>query len=104
LRQARALRAVNLDARSAIAMLSLTNRLEEGMIPAEIKIAFEEENPGMVLEGEIYQVETNGLFRVDFLVGMATSGAQPKAVVVTNSVLLYRPQSQQTMRSPIIRR
>ena len=104
LRQARALRPVDLDARSAIAMLSLTNRLEEGPIPVEIKFAFEKENPGMILEGEIYQVETNGLFRVDFLVGGVSSGFEKSAVAVTNSVLLYRPESQQTIRSPILRR
>ena len=104
LRQARVLRPVNLDARSAIAMLSLTNRLEEGPIPIEIKMAFEKENPGMIIDGEIYQVETNGLFRVDFLVGGLTSGFLKSGVAVTNSILLFRPDSQQTIRSPILRR
>ena len=104
LRQARALRPVNLDARSAIAMLSLTNRLEEGPIPVEIKFAFEKENPSMILEGEIFQVETNGLFRVDFLVGGVSSGFGKSGLAVTNSVLLYRPDSQQTLRGPILRR
>jgi hypothetical protein len=67
-------------------------------------MAFEKENPGMIIEGEIYQVETNGLFRVDFLVGGITSGFLKSGVAVTNSVLFYRPESQQTIRSPILRR
>ena len=103
LRQARALRAVNMDARSAIAMLSLTNRLEEGPVPMEIKMGFEKENPGFIIDGEIYEVETNGLFRVDFTVAGASSGFLKTAVTVNNSVLLYR-QPAQTRTSPIIRR
>src|SRR5688500_4230520 len=53
LRGARSLRPVNIDARSAIALLSLTNRLEEGPIPPEIQEAFAKENPGLTLQGEI---------------------------------------------------
>lgn len=104
LRQARALRPINLDARSAIAMLSLTNQLEDGPIPIEVKMAFERENPGFIIEGEIYEVETNGFFRVDFLVGGASSGFTKTAMTVTNSVLLYRPMSQRTRTGPILRR
>src|SRR6187402_2592433 len=62
LRQARALRAINMDARSAIALLSLTNQLAEGPIPPEIVDAFQRENPAFALMGEIRQVDTNGLF------------------------------------------
>jgi hypothetical protein len=104
LRAARTLRPVNIDARSAIAMLSLTNRLEEGPIPVEVKIAFEKENPGLIIEGEIYDFETNGLFRVDFFVGGLSSGLIQKPITVTNSVLLYSGASQQTRTGPTIPR
>jgi Tfp pilus assembly protein PilV len=95
LRQARSLRAVSMDARSAISLLSQTNRLEEGPIPLEIKLAFEQENPGYIIEGQIVQVETNGLFQVEFYVGGQTSGESKGAMAVTNTVLFYRPMSQQ---------
>jgi hypothetical protein len=93
-----------MDARSAIAMLSLTNRLEDGPLPVEVKVAFEQENPGFIIEGEIYEVQTNGLFRVDLWVGGVSGGFLKTATTVTNSVLLYRPMSQQPVRSSIIRR
>lgn len=104
LRAARTLRPVNIDARGAIAMLSLTNRLEEGPIPVEVKVAFEKENPGLIIEGEIYEFDTNGLFRVDFFVGGLSSGLIQKPITVTNSVLLYRGASQQTRTGPTIPR
>jgi hypothetical protein len=104
LRAARSLRPVNIDARSAIAMLALTNRLEEGPIPLEIKMAFEKENPGLVIEGEIYEFDTNGLFRVDFYVGGLSSGMIQQPIMVTNSVLLYRGLSQQTRTGSVIPR
>ena len=94
LRQARSLRPMQVDATSALAELSLTNRLEEGPIPMEIVANFEAMYPGYTLGGEIYEVATNGLFRVDFIVGGVTD---TKAVVTPsqNSVLLFRPLSQQ---------
>jgi hypothetical protein len=95
---------VNLDARSAIAMLALTNRLEEGPIPLEVKMAFETENPGLVIEGEIYEFDTNGLFQIEFYVGGLSSGHIQDAVMVTNRVLLYRGASQQTRTGPNIPR
>src|SRR5688572_30351818 len=105
LRAARSLRPVNLDARSALAMLSLSNRLEVGPIPFEIKLAFEKENPGLILEGEIFEFDTNGLYRVDFYVGGVSSGLIKKAITVTNSVLLYSGGSaQQTRTGPNIPR
>ena len=104
LRQARSLRPVNIDARSAIAMLSLTNRLEAGPIPMEIVTRFQEENPGLRISGEISEFDTNGLFLVDFYVEGATGGLIQTPVLVTNSVLLYRGASQQTRTGPMIRR
>ena len=103
LRQARALRPMNMDARSAIALLSLTNRLEEGPIPGEIIAAFQQENPDFALMGEIRQVETNGLFQVDFVVGSVSGGYERSAITINSSVLLFRPYSQQTRGGPMIR-
>ena len=103
LRQARALRPINMDARSAMALLSLTNQLAEGPIPLEIVEAFQRENPDFALMGEIRQVGTNGLFQVDFVVGNTSSGYERSAVTVNSSVLLFRPRSQQTGLGPTIR-
>jgi hypothetical protein len=91
---ARSLEPVAMDARSAIAMLSLTNRLEEGPIPPEIIAAFEAENPGYTVGGEIFEERTNGLFRVNFLVGGASKGSRKGPVSMETSILLFRPQSQ----------
>ena len=104
LRQARALRPINMDARSAMALLSLTNQLVEGPIPPEIVEAFQRENPDFKLQGEIRQVDTNGLFQVDFVVGSVSSGYERSAITMNSSVLLFRPRSQQSTRlGPTIR-
>lgn len=88
LRQARELRPLEVDARSAIALLSLTNRLEEGPLPPEIVAQYELANPGATVAGQIYEVASNGLFRVDFTVGYA--GGNKKAVTTDSSILLFR--------------
>jgi hypothetical protein len=93
LANARGLEPVSMDARSAIAMLSLTNRLEEGPIPAEVVAAFEAENPGYTVGGDIFEERTNGLFRVNFIVGGASKGSSKGAVTMEASILLFRPQS-----------
>ena len=94
LQAGRSLQPVHMDASSAIAMLSLTNRLEEGPIPPEIIAAFEAENPSYTITGEIMEVATNGLFRVTFIVGGASGGDRKGPVTMTSSVLLFRPMSQ----------
>ena len=91
---ARSLEPVSMDARSAIAMLSLTNRLEEGPLPPEIIAAFEAENPGCTVMGDIFEERTNGLFRVNFVVGGASKGTTKGAVTMEASILLFRPESQ----------
>jgi hypothetical protein len=93
LQQARALQPIQADARSAIALLSLTNRLEEGPLPPEMIEAYERENPGHTIAGEVYEVATNGLFRIDFSVGGASGGPEKRAVVTESSILLFRPLS-----------
>jgi type II secretory pathway pseudopilin PulG len=104
LRQARALRPMNMDARSAIALLSLTNQLAEGPIPPEIVEAFQRENPDFRLMGEIRQVETNGLFQADLVVSSVSSSYERSAITMNSSVLLFEPRSQQTRLGPTITR
>ena len=91
LANARALHRLDVDPSSALAELSLTNRLTEGPLPLEIVANFETMYPGYTISGEIYEVATNGLFQVDFLVGGSAEG---RPVVTEHSVLLFRPQSQ----------
>jgi len=94
LSQARHLKPIEIDATSALAQLSLTNRLEEGPIPTEIVSDFEAMYPGYTVGGDITEVGTNGLFRIDFYVGGLTSAKQGAAS--KSSALLFRPQSQQS--------
>lgn len=94
LSHARNLRPVQVDASSALAELSLTNRLEEGPLPIEIIMTFEELHPGWTITGDIYEVATNGLFQIDFMVGGVSGGVNKRAVTYQNSVLLFRPMSQ----------
>jgi Tfp pilus assembly protein PilV len=96
LKAARSLQPLQVDARAAISFLSLTNRLEEGPLPPEVVMAFERENPGYTVAGQIYEVATNGLFRVDFTVGGASSGEHKVAVTSDSSILLFRPLSAST--------
>jgi Tfp pilus assembly protein PilV len=96
LKAARSLQPIQVDARAAISFLSLTNRLEEGTLPPEVVMAFEKENPGYTVAGQIYEVATNGLFRIDFTVGGASGGDQKMAVTSDSSILLFRPLSAST--------
>lgn len=88
IRTARALDRVHVDASSLAAELSLTNRLEEGLESGD----FGEIHPGYAWRREIVQVQTNGLFRVDFAVwsSMDRPGTESRM-----SILLFRPDSIQ---------
>ena len=88
IRTARALERVHVDASSLAAELSLTNRLEEGFETGD----FGEIHPGYAWRREINQVQTNGLFRVDFFVW---SAADRTATESRMSILLFRPDSIQ---------
>lgn len=92
LNQARHLQPIQIDATTAIAELSLTNRLTEGPIPPEIIATFEAMHPGFTVAGEILEVETNGLFEVSFQVGGV--GENQKIIQSEQRVLLFRPLSQ----------
>lgn len=86
LRAARMLDRVHVDAGSLATMLSLTNRLEEGVDSGD----FGDLHPGYQWTREIRLVGTNGLFQVDFVV---TSGVVADESRL--SILLFRPASTQ---------
>ena len=88
IRTARALDRVHVDASSLAAELSLTTRLEEGFESGD----FGDVHPGYAWKREIIQVQTNGLFRVEFAVW---SASDPRATESKMSILLYRPESVQ---------
>jgi hypothetical protein len=102
LTQARNLEPMQVDATPAFALLSLTNRLEEGPIPMEIVRNFEEMFPGNTISGDIIEVATNGLYQIDFFVGGVTE--TKKAVISQQSVLLFRPMSGGRRTSQEMRR
>ena len=90
LRAARALQ-INLPDASALAAdLYLTNRLEEGEESGD----FGELYPDFTWRRVIYERETNGLFHVDFVIQGDIAGRPFSA---TNSVLLWRPGSSQSV-------
>ena len=88
IRNARALERVHVEASSLAAELSLTNRLEEGIMSGD----FGEFHPGYSWEREITPVQTNGLFRVDFLVWSDFDRSTTESKM---SILLFRPESTQ---------
>lgn len=90
--QARALAPVSIDPSAVAAELSLTNRLTEGPIPPEYIQSFEHMYPGHTCTGFITEIATNGLFKVELMVG--TVGASGRAVVSKSEILLFRPMSQ----------
>ncbi len=87
LRAARSLQRNAPDVGSLAADLMLTNRLEEGVVEGD----FGELYPGYAWTREIYEVATNGLFRVDFTIYGQPDGRHYEA---KTSLLLWRPQSR----------
>ena len=93
---ARHLQLSHVDIGGLAGMISLTNRVEEGALPQEIVAQFEEFNPGYTCTGEIMEVSSNGLFRVDFeVVGLHGK----KVVGSTMSILMFRPESSASSRN-----
>jgi prepilin-type N-terminal cleavage/methylation domain-containing protein len=87
IRTAKILDRVHVDAATLAAELSLTNRLEDG---SSEDGDFGDFHPGYRWHREINQVQTNGLFQVDFTVW---SGAGPGHDESHLSILLFRPES-----------
>lgn len=89
LRAARGLQQTTVDPGGLASSLTLSNRLEEGSLPADLVAGFEEAHPGCRCAGEIALVSTNGLYRVDFRVYAANN-----TVPAELTILLYRPESR----------
>jgi type II secretory pathway pseudopilin PulG len=90
LRNARALQHRNVDAGMLAAELSLTNRLSEGSDSGD----FGDSYPGYHWDREITEVDTNGLFQVDFSVYRSGGGSKPESHM---SVLFFRPDSERRL-------
>lgn len=90
IRTARILDRVHVDASSAAAELSLTNRLEEGTDSGD----FGNLHPGYAWTRQVSEAGTNGLFRVDFVV---SGGSEAESKL---SILLFRPASAQRRLGP----
>lgn len=88
IRTARALSKVHVDAGALAAELSLTNRLEEGSTSGD----FGDFHPGYRWSAETIQIQTNGLFQVDFKVWSDVDRSASESHL---SVLFFRPESIQ---------
>ena len=88
LKGARVLQEPEVDVTALAGLLTLTNRLSEGTDSGD----FEEIAPGLYPDWswtrDVYEVSSNGLFKVDFLVTKRGSQAEQRL-----SILLYRPDS-----------
>lgn len=90
LRAARTLQNLNVDTGTLPSLIVMTNRLEEGSLPLDIKEAFESANPGFACDGVVTAYTTNGLFQVDYAIYWQHDGRAKEA---RNSMLLWRPLS-----------
>jgi type II secretory pathway pseudopilin PulG len=86
LQNVRRLQRPMLDAGMVAAQLSLTNQLTEGVTSGD----FVDLYPGYTWTRDVYEVGTNRLFQVDFVV---QGNSADKPVVSKLSILLFRPQS-----------
>lgn len=90
LRIARSIQTLDVDTSSLPSLIVMTNLLEEGPLPMEIKVVFEESNPGYTCDGMIYEFATNGLYKVDYAIYWERSGRIQEA---RNSMLMWRPNA-----------
>ena len=88
LRTARIMQTMDVDRSSLPALLSMTNFLEIGPLPIDIKMAYEDSHPGVTVDGMIEEAATNGLFRVDYTSHWLAENNMRKT---RNSILLWRP-------------
>ncbi|NJM54637.1 MAG: prepilin-type N-terminal cleavage/methylation domain-containing protein [Verrucomicrobiae bacterium] len=86
---ARRLQQSRVTASGLAAMISLSNRLEEGVESGDLAETYGELYEGFRWEREIVLRETNGLFQVNFAI---FDGPRLES---TLSILLYRPESIQ---------
>lgn len=88
LRTARILQTLDVDRTSLPSLLSMTNFLEIGPLPIDVKIAYEDAHPGVTVDGFIDEAATNGLFRVDYTIHWMSENSMRQS---RNSILLWRP-------------
>jgi len=88
LRTARILQTLDVDRTSLPSLLSMTNYLEMGPLPIDVKIQYEDAHPGVTVDGFIDEVATNGLFRVDYSIHWMSENSMRQS---RNSILLWRP-------------
>ena len=88
LRTTRIMQTMDVDRSSLPALLSMTNFLEIGPLPIDIKMAYEDSHPGVTVDGMIEEAATNGLFRVDYTIHWLAENNMRKT---RNSILLWRP-------------
>ena len=88
LRTARIMQTMDVDRSSLPALLSMTNFLEIGPLPIDIKMAYEDSHPGVTVDGMIEEAATNGLFRIDYTIHWLAENNMRKT---RNSILLWRP-------------
>lgn len=86
IRTARSLGRVHVDASSLAAMLSMTNRLEEGADSGD----FGTLHPGYSWRRNITEFNTNGLYLVEFEVVGVSNGREDRSRL---NLLLFRPDS-----------
>lgn len=91
LRTAQALRTTRPSASVLAAELSLTNKLEEGVETGDFDEICPKMYPDYTWRREAYELETNGLWQVDFAVFKRGDRSRPDSQM---SILLYSPQSQ----------
>jgi prepilin-type N-terminal cleavage/methylation domain-containing protein len=94
---AKALQQREPDAGLLAAALSLTNKLEEGTMSGNFEDLAPGLYPGYSWARDAYEVGSNGLFQVDFVV-IRQSGKGHGPSETKMSILMYRPGSQQGSR------
>ena len=90
LRIARSIQTLDVDTSSLPSLIVMTNLLEAGRLPQEIKAVFEESHPGYTCDGMIYEFATNGLYKVDYAIYWERGGRIQEA---RNSMLMWRPNA-----------
>ena len=88
LRTARILQTLDVDRTSLPSLLSMTNYLEMGPLPIDVKIQYEDAHPGVTVDGFIDEVATNVLFLVDYSIHWMSENSMRQS---RNSILLWRP-------------
>ena len=88
---ARSLQLRHPDAGMLAAVLTLTNKLEEGTASGDFEEFYPGLYPGCTWTREVYEAASNGLFQVDFTIDQ--SSEKKGASETKMSILMFRPGS-----------